>query len=351
MSELFREGGPFDIRKTGRDQFSLSVPIPKDADGRIDRECPCEECSPGYFKVKPGTGLSGMKEAFCPYCRHAAPPNDYHTKDQIRFVKDVAAREAHAGMARMLKESLGLDSGGSRRLVGGLINVDLKMEPVRLKSVSQPFQDILKRDILCPHCTLDHSVFGLATWCADCGKDIFATHVQAEINVIKIMMGDVERRKASLGLRVAARDIENGLEDLVSVFEATLKIEVRRFLRQHGFSEEDIELRMKKMGSRLQSVTHAETLVQEHCGIPLSLEPEPAMARLTEIFEKRHPITHNLGVVDRKYLEKVRSPDSLGKEVSIDEEEIIWAANLAFRIIDSLHSRLFPNQEVSPGMA
>jgi hypothetical protein len=75
------------------------------------------------------------------------------------------------------------------------------------------------------------------------------------------------------------------------------------------------------------------------------------MARLTEIFEKRHPITHNLGVVDRKYLEKVRSPDSLGKEVSIDEEEIIWAANLAFRIIDSLHSRLFPNQEVSPGMA
>jgi len=348
MSELFREGGPFDIQKTGKDQYSLTVPIPKDSDGRIDRECPCEGCSPGYFKVKPGTGLSGMKEAFCPYCKHTAPPNEYHTKDQIRFVKDVAAREAHAGMARMLKESLGLDSGGNRRLAGGLINIDLKMEPIRLKSVSQPFQDILKRDILCPHCTLDHSVFGLATWCADCGKDIFTTHVQAEILVIKIMMGDVQRRKASLGLRVAARDIENGLEDLVSIFEATLKIEVRRFLRQQGFSEEDIDLRMKKIGSRLQSITHAVILVQEHCGIPLSLELESPMARLAAIFEKRHPITHNLGIVDRKYLEKVRSPDSLGKEVTLDEEEIIWAADRVFCLIESLHFRLFPNSVSLP---
>lgn len=341
MSELFREGGPFDIRKTGRDQYSLSVPLPKDADGRIDRECPCEGCSPGYFKVKPGTGLSGMKEAFCPYCRHSAPPDEYHTKDQVRFVKDVAAREAHAGMARMLKEKLGMDSSGNRRLASGLINIDIKMEPIRLRSVSLPFQDILRRDVLCPHCALDHSVFGLATWCSDCGKDIFATHVQGEMDVIKTMMGDVVRRKTHLGARVAARDIENGLEDLVSVFEATLKIEVRRFLRQNSSSEEDIELTMKRIGSRLQSIAHARTLIQEHCGLPLALEPEPTMVRLAEVFEKRHPITHNLGVVDRKYLERVRSSDDLGKEVSIDEDEIISAANLVFGILDSLHSRLF----------
>jgi hypothetical protein len=96
-----------------------------------------------------------------------------------------------------------------------------------------------------------------------------------------------------------------------------------------------------QMTSRLQSVPQAASLIQEHCKIPLSLEPEPDMTRLAVIFEKRHPITHNLGVVDKKYLEKMRSPERLGKEVSINEEEIIWAADMAFWIIDSLHSRLF----------
>ncbi len=113
----------------------MSITLPKDADGRIDRECPCNNCSPGYFKVKPGTGLSGMKESYCPYCRHATEPDDFHTKDQIRYAKDILSREAHAGVARMLQESLGLNSSGNRRLVDGLIKVDLKIEPVRLKSV------------------------------------------------------------------------------------------------------------------------------------------------------------------------------------------------------------------------
>lgn len=343
MSELFHEGGPYNIQKSSKDNYSLSITIPKDTDGRVDRECSNDKCSPGYFKVKPGTGLSGTTVAYCPYCRNAANPDDFHTKDQIRYAKDIVERETHAAAARMLKESLGMDSSGNRRLVDGLIKVDLKIEPIRLRTVYSPFQDILKHDLLCPHCALDHSVFGLATWCPDCGRDIFTTHVQGEIAVVKLMVGDVERRKANLGSRVAARDLENGLEDLVSIFEATLKIEIRRFLQKSNSSEEDIETKMKRIGSRLQSISQAEVIVPEHCGTPLSQESLLDMVRLAGIFEKRHPITHNLGIVDKKYLERVRSPDSLGREVSVSEEEILWAADAAFQIMSSLHERLFPN--------
>ena len=36
----------------------VQVTIPKDEEGYLGRECPQSDCE-GYFKIKPGTGLSG----------------------------------------------------------------------------------------------------------------------------------------------------------------------------------------------------------------------------------------------------------------------------------------------------
>jgi ribosomal protein L17 len=48
----------------------LSIPIPRDADGTIGRECPVPECE-SYFKIQPGTGLKGSDlPCYCPYCGH-----------------------------------------------------------------------------------------------------------------------------------------------------------------------------------------------------------------------------------------------------------------------------------------
>ena len=75
--ELFQEGGPLKAKKTGSDQYSMSVSIPKDEDGRVARECPNQECSPSYFKVTPGTGIPAAphREAqnLCRHSRLALP--------------------------------------------------------------------------------------------------------------------------------------------------------------------------------------------------------------------------------------------------------------------------------------
>jgi ribosomal protein L44E len=307
--EIIQEGGPLKAKKTGPDQYSMSVSLPEDKDGRVARECPNQECSPGYFKVKFGTGVTGKQTvAYCPYCQKAAEPSDFHTKEQIRYAKDLVMREAKIGAERAVREALGFGSGGKRRLVDGLIKVDMEMKSDPPEHVWQPYEDILQRDLICPHCTLDHSVYGFAIWCPDCGKDIFTTHVRGEIRVIEAIVGDVDRRKNELGARVAARDLENALEDLVSIFEATFKIEIRRYRKDKGDSDGGIDATMKKIGSRLQSVSSAVTIVSESCdGIPLFPAGSNDEGKLARVFQKRHPITHNLGVVDRKYIDKVRS--------------------------------------------
>lgn len=44
--------------------------------------------------------------------------------------------------------------------------------------------------------------------------------------------------------------------------------------------------------------------------------------KLKSAFEKRHPITHNLGVIDRKYMEQAREFAQEGREVRLTRDEI-----------------------------
>jgi hypothetical protein len=322
----------------------MSVSLPKDADGRVARECPAQDCSPGYFKVTPGTGVKGIQTVvYCPYCRKSAEPSDFHTREQVRYAKDLVTREAMSGIQRVMKQALGLGSGGRRRLVDGLIKLDVEMKSSPPKYVWKPNEEILRRDVICPKCTLDHSVYGLAVWCPDCGEDIFPVHLLGEIRVIDAMVGDVDRRRQELGNRVAARDLENALEDLVSLFEATLKFEIRRYRKAKGDTEEQIDSAIKKIGSRLQSVSNAVSIVPPLCsGIRLFPTGSAEEAKLDRVFQKRHPITHNLGVIDRKYIERVRSGEAEGTEVRVEKREILETAQITYAVLSKFHTTLFP---------
>jgi len=83
-------------------------------------------------------------------------------------------------------------------------------------------------------CALAKTVFGIAAWWADCGEDIFLTHIAAEITATLSTLNDIGRREQDLERRVAAKDLENYLEDSVSLFEAAAKALTRRGLKQRG---------------------------------------------------------------------------------------------------------------------
>lgn len=320
-SRIFREGGPHRIKRLRGDEYSMTVSIPKDRDGRMARECPNGECSPGYFKVTPGTGITdGHVLAFCPYCRHEGEPNDFTTQEQLRYAKDLVLNEAQQGIQSMVQEALGLGPSGKRKMGGGFLSIEMSFKPGTLPPVRRPFEDEVRRDVVCPHCGLDQTVFGLATWCADCGEDIFMTHVAAELAVTRAMLSDVDRREEVLGKRVAAKDLENCLEDAVSIFEAATRAIVRRRLAEQGLSRDDTGARLKKLGNAFQSVPRTRQHLTELFGF--TIEDAPLWTRMGQAFEKRHPIAHNLGVIDRKYLERAQQAEREGREVRITPSEI-----------------------------
>jgi len=342
--ELFREGGEHDIRRTGSDKYSMRINLPPDSEGMLARECPSDRCSPAYFKVKLGTGITGgQTEAFCPYCAYRGEPGDFHTEAQVEYAKQIVVHEAQDGVGRMVKDALDLGPTGKRKSSGGLLSIELSYEPGSRPPVRRPFGEELRRDVTCPICGLQHAVFGIATWCPDCGKDIFLRHVAREYEVLRLMLADVDNRRERLGPRVATRDIENALEDVVSIFEAVLRAITRRRLSQSLSDNEVEDILKKRVANKYQSIDLAGPTALKVLGVVLfqSLNAdEIETLRLT--FEKRHPITHNLGVVDRKYLEKASSGELEGREVRVTAQDVSYAIDLTARVMKDIYPKAFP---------
>jgi hypothetical protein len=345
QNRLFKEGGQHDIKHTGNDSYSFSIDLPLDPDGLIGRECPSANCSPAYFKIKLGTGVKGEQSTFyCPYCRNEDNPTEFHTKSQKEYGKKVVEREAHEAISKMIGDSFGLGSSGKKKYDGGLFSIEVTLKQSHLPHVRKPYGEELRRDVACEHCGLEHSVFGIATWCPDCGKDIFLQHVSKEYEVIKMILSDVENRRERLGSRVAARDIENALEDTVSIFEAVLRVITRRKLVLVNSAESDAI--MSRIGNKYQNIDFATQAANNVLGITLlSSLTENEIEHLKNIFQKRHPITHNLGVVDRKYLERVQSGELEGREIRVTCDEIVLAIDYCYKIICDTYSKVFEIKE------
>jgi hypothetical protein len=68
---------------------------------------------------------------------------------------------------------------------------------------------------------------------------------------------------------------------------------------------------------------------------------EVEISALESTFEKRHPITHNLGIVDKKYIERARSAEREGREILVNVDEIESAIDFSMRIFRAVHADMF----------
>ena len=133
----------------------INVPIPKDDQGYIGRECPISDCG-GYFKIKPGTGLKGKDlPCHCAYCGHTAPHNQFATKAQVAFVRSVAHRKIVDALREEFKK-LEFDSKPEGPFG---IGISMKLKPGEPIPLRRYRERALETHVCCGKCTL--GVFGL----------------------------------------------------------------------------------------------------------------------------------------------------------------------------------------------
>ena len=113
---------------------------------------------------------------------------------------------------------------------------------------------------------------------------------------------------------------------------------VRRALVTRGDASEQIELSFKKLGNSFQNIERSRKELISIFGHDLL--SEDISEKLKFAFEKRHPITHNLGVIDRKYLERAQQAEQEGREVRISVTEVVELLSNVFLAICQVHGGL-----------
>lgn len=289
--------------------MEFSVTIKPDEDGYTGRECPtCEK----YFKIKFGTGLPDASDCHCPYCNHVGPQNEFWTKQQIEYAKSVALNKITGQLISQMKQ---LERRPNPRAFIS-IGITVKGNPTPIACYSE---SELEEHVTCSACTLEYTIYGAFGFCPDCG-----TH-----NSLQIASANLDLVLKTLTLaqtalpEVAAKLIENALEDAVSCFD--------------GFGREHCASQPFKIS--FQSIDNAQQKLLREAGIDISSRLNTDQWKFVcDQFQKRHLLAHKMGVIDSEYISRTGCPSTLlGRKVSVSDEDVrSLVANLR-TIADTLY--------------
>jgi hypothetical protein len=285
-----------------------------DEDGYIGRACPVKECL-GYFKVTLGTGVKGPAPCHCPYCGHSGDSSTFFTKEQIEYLHSVVLRKVGDAIR---KEFKAIEFEHKPQGTFG-IGISLKVEESPPRPIRYYREKKLETEVVCDHCTLRYAIYGVFGWCPDCGVH----------NSLQILTKNLELAKKELTLAESA-DVDfanhlvgDALENVVSVFDASAR---------EICSQRAADIRFQSLPAARKKVL--ETFRFDFADVLGTDEWE----QVCRMFQKRHLLAHNMGVVDEEYVQKAKDPYAVvGRKVRIDRDEVMPA----IRLIETLGRRLF----------
>lgn len=287
-------------------QFSIS--IPPDEDGLIGRECPVPECE-SYFKIQLGTGLKDENlPCYCPYCGHAAGADKFFTKAQVEYAQSVVLNQVTGAVLKDLKS---LEFNHRPRGAFG-IGISMKVSgqptPIRYYREKQ-----LETEVVCDQCTLRYMIYGVFGFCPDCGVHNSLHILKTNLQLVEKMLAVAKTQEQA----VARSLIENCLEDCVSAFDGF----GREICRIHAKVLTD-PAKVEKVS--FQNLEGAKQNVKELFKVDLSagLTSDEWKAAV-QGFQKRHLLSHTMGVVDAEYVRKSGDTQAfIGRKVNIDASEV-----------------------------
>ena len=289
-------------------KIQIRVPIPKDSDGFTGRECPNKDCL-GYFKVQFGTGLKGEDlPCHCPYCGHVGPHNTFFTPEQIEYGQSVAVNQL---TGQILKEFKKLEFT-SRPMGGFGLSVSMKISgqshPIRYYREKQ-----LETEIVCEKCTLRYAVYGVFAFCPDCGQHNSRQIFDKSMELVLKMLDMSATAEQGISIHL----VENALEDCVSAFDG--------FGREIGRVYADKSSNpVKARKLSFQNLDGAKQNIQELFGLDISSHlSNDEWIDARKDFQKRHLLSHKMGIIDEDYVKKTADKDAvIGRKIAVTSDEV-----------------------------
>lgn len=302
----------------------ISVEIPLDDQGFLDRQCHGDACG-RYFKVLHSDWeTSDATSVTCPFCGYVDEPGNFTTEEQQEYLQQVAmsiAQEMLTGFARSVNRRQSRNSMFS-------INVQTKFSDIPVP-VSPDAVESMRLQIQCDSCGCTYAVIGSGFFCPLCGKNS-ARHTFRQSLVRARNAVEVARE---LGARTDDRDaaaearrdaLENQINNLVTAFQ--------RF--GEAIYPELPNYSSPPSRNLFQRLAQASTKWKEAGGRSFEDMLTPSeWSELLKYFQQRHLLSHQDGFVDADYVAK--SGDSgyrEGQRLVITESQVLRMAELVEKL-------------------
>lgn len=281
--------------------MEIPITVLSDEKGYFDRECPNENCQ-YTFKVcmEDWKEKVSDEEVHCPMCGHIDTADKWWTQDQLDSMEEIVASYAMSMISEKLDEAF----GGLARSTRHNKFVKIIYKPGRrITFQNNPIgqSEEWEIDITCENCGTRYSVIGSAYFCPCCGHNSAVSAFEESMDSVEKMLASLSEMKQMLTTSYG-RDkaetmcrglLESSIGDIVSAFQ---KFASCHYDELTGKTSRVNDFQIVDKGSQLFKDATGKGYDEW-----LSVDE---LKDMNLLFQRRHLIEHNNGMVDQKYIDK-----------------------------------------------
>ncbi|MBZ0097591.1 MAG: hypothetical protein K8F30_00825 [Taibaiella sp.] len=279
---------------------TISVPIDVDENGFVDKQCPSPECE-FIFKVNDEDWTKIFKDngVWCPMCRHEAPSDQWFTKDQVEHAESEAMVVLEGKLSGALRK--GARNMNRRLPKKGMLtmSVTYKGAPGRTYTLPAKTAEVMQLEIQCETCSARFAVIGSAFFCPCCGANSVLRTYEDSLRKIRAKVDSELSVREALSLKLGKDAAELACRSLV---ETCLSDGVTAFQR---FCEGLYEPHGSCPQNTFQRIGDGSEIWRKAIGYGYdSWLSKSELRTLNVLYQKRHILAHQEGIVDERYIEK-----------------------------------------------
>jgi len=280
---------------------TIPITFRSDEKGYFDRECPNENCLYTFKVYMPDWETKiGTNDAHCPMCGHIASHESWWTQEQLDAMREIATDYAKNLILKELDKTFGNLARSTRN--NKFVKVTYKPGR-RVSFINNPIgqREEWETEVTCEDCGTRYSVIGSAYFCPCCGHNSAESIFEESMDSVEKMVASLPQMRELL-TNLYGRDkadtmcrdmLESTLGDIVSAFQ---KFAECVYKRKSSTAVRVNDFQMVQKGSDLfKSATGT--------GYDTWLTTSE-LDRMNLLFQRRHLLEHNTGMVDNMYLQK-----------------------------------------------
>lgn len=304
------------------DTIKIPMTFQSDEKGYLDRQCPNKNCE-FVFKINIDDWKEKIhKDVHCPMCGYIASKDQWYTYEQIESIRKNAKYYARNMVQSMLSKSFNKLANSTRN------NKYIKITYKPSKNISLSNNPIGQReewnlDITCDKCGTRYSVIGSAYFCPCCGHNSVEKVFESSITRIETMLNSqdfiLKKLTEQVGIDEASKMcrsmLESTLGEIVSAFQ--------KFAKENLINNSSLDTSKIKVND-FQIVEKGSNLYNKHLNKPYNkFITEDELKFMNIMFQRRHILEHNEGIIDEKYKEKSFDKSYIvGQRVIVKKEDI-----------------------------